>query len=95
MSSQKLDQFEVFDPLSHLVFDRPDEFNIERESNRHLTFGAGIHFCLGAELARTEARVAFRQLFSRIPQHRLSGELIVYKKPFGLRGPKSLFLQTN
>lgn len=78
-----------------LVFDRPDEFNIERESNRHLTFGAGIHFCLGAELARTEARVAFRQLFSRIPQLRLSGDAIVYKKPFGLRGPKSLFVRTN
>ncbi len=80
-----------------LVFEEPDTFNVERKnSNKHLTFGAGIHFCLGAELARTEARVAFRQLFSRLPLLKLSGsDPIAYKKPFGLRGPKRLSVSTQ
>jgi len=52
-------------------FDRADEFDIEREIRRHLALGHGSHFCLGAGLARLEARVAFEELLSRWPQLRV------------------------
>jgi cytochrome P450 len=47
-------------------FERPDEFVIGREPNRHVSFGMGIHYCLGAPLARMEAEVALRTLLARI-----------------------------
>lgn len=48
-------------------FGRPAEFDIDRSPNRHLAFGHGIHFCLGAPLARLEARIALEALLSRLP----------------------------
>ncbi len=47
------------------VFDRPDEFDIARKPNPHLGFGQGVHYCLGANLARLELRVLFEELLSR------------------------------
>jgi cytochrome P450 len=47
------------------VFDGADEFDIARKPNPHLGFGQGIHYCLGANLARLELRVLFEELFSR------------------------------
>jgi cytochrome P450 len=47
------------------VFDRADEFDITRKPNPHLGFGQGIHYCLGANLARLELRVLFEELLSR------------------------------
>ena len=50
------------------VFERPDEFRIDRpEPGRHLAFSLGIHHCLGASLARLEARIAFEELTRRYP----------------------------
>jgi len=47
------------------VFDRADEFDITRKPNPHLGFGQGIHYCLGANLARLELRVLFEEMLSR------------------------------
>ena len=47
------------------VFDRPDEFDITREKIPHLSFGGGIHFCLGSTLARNEARITLERFFAR------------------------------
>ncbi|GBG36263.1 cytochrome P450 [Mycobacterium montefiorense] len=47
------------------VFDRADEFDIGRKPNPHLGFGQGVHYCLGANLARLELRVLFEELLSR------------------------------
>lgn len=48
------------------AFDRPNDFVPDRHPNRHLSFGMGIHFCVGAPLARLESEVAFRTLLPRI-----------------------------
>ncbi|HUI49976.1 MAG TPA: cytochrome P450 [Acidimicrobiia bacterium] len=49
------------------VFDDPDAFLVDRSPNLHLAFGTGPHFCLGANLARTEIRILLEELFTRLP----------------------------
>ncbi len=56
------------------VFDNPLEFNIERSPNPHLAFGHGIHLCLGANLARLEAKIFFEEFFKLFAGAELSGE---------------------
>lgn len=69
------------------VFEQPNELRITREPNRHLSFGQGIHFCLGAPLARMEAQIAFTALLQRFPDLRLKNE------SHALRWRPSLFLR--
>lgn len=57
-------------------FPDPDRLDIERTGRRHLAFGQGIHFCLGAPLARMEAEMAFTALFDRFPVIRLESEFV-------------------
>jgi len=49
-------------------YERPDEFDIHRTDGQHLTFGYGLHYCLGANLARLEGRVALDELLNRFPE---------------------------
>lgn len=55
------------------VFDDPSAFRIDRTPNRHVAFGIGEHFCLGANLARLELRVVFRHLAARLEHVELAG----------------------
>ena len=55
-------------------FEEPERFDVRRKIKRHLALGHGIHFCLGASLARLEARVAFEELLARIPDYTLEEE---------------------
>ena len=73
--------------------DDPDRFDIGREPNAHLTFGHGIHFCLGAPLARLEAQIATTRLAERLPDIRLSGGDPEWHDSLILRGVKRLPVQ--
>lgn len=71
------------------VFDRPEEFVIDRDPNPHLAFGFGIHFCLGAHLARLEGQIAVEALTRRFKRISLANELGA-EEGSGLGGPKQL-----
>ena len=75
------------------AFADPDRFDISREPNVHLTFGHGIHFCLGAPLARLEAQIAATRLAERLPDVRLSGGDPEWHDSLILRGVKRLPVQ--
>jgi cytochrome P450 len=70
-------------------FPEPDRFVPDRHPNRHFTFGAGPHRCIGADLARMEIKVALRHLLHRYPEYYLPDDaLVVSFKP--ARGPRAL-----
>ncbi len=71
-------------------FERPDALVLARAPNRHLAFGLGRHFCLGASLARAETEVALRELLARFPGLRLAGDPPRWRSGSLLRGLPSL-----
>lgn len=68
-------------------FEDPHRFDIARHPNPHLSFGTGVHFCLGFQLARAEAAIAFERIFTRFPDLRLSVDArqIKWRKRLGIR----------
>jgi hypothetical protein len=74
------------------VFPDADRLDLERTGARHLAFGDGIHFCLGAPLARLEARVALEEILARVPDYRVTGSVERYHTAV-LRGIVSLPVQ--
>ncbi len=75
------------------VFPEPERFDVARRDNRHLSFGFGAHFCLGAPLARLEGEIAFRQLLESFPKLELTGEVTHRPNPV-LRGLTRLDIVT-
>lgn len=73
VAGQKIVVWEGSANRDALVFDRPDVFDITRKPNPHLGFGQGVHFCLGAHLARLELRVVFEELLPRFASLQLAG----------------------
>jgi len=73
-------------------FNDPEKFDITRDPNEHVAFGEGIHFCIGAPLARMEARIAFEAMLARFPKLRLKDPAMkpTYKGSYFLRGLESL-----
>ncbi len=69
------------------VFENPERLDLRRHPNRHLAFGAGIHVCLGAKLARVEIATALRRLFTRFPRLHLAvpRSQIRFSPRFGMR----------
>ncbi|TIP26412.1 MAG: cytochrome P450 [Mesorhizobium sp.] len=67
-------------------FEDPHRFDITRHPNPHLSFGTGVHFCLGFQRARAEAAIAFERIIARFPDLRLSGEgeKIEWRKRLGI-----------
>jgi cytochrome P450 len=74
------------------VFDDAESLDIRRSKNRHISFGHGIHHCLGSSLAALEAEIAMRQLLKRMPNMKLSSQEPQFKQPFSLRGVKELHI---
>jgi cytochrome P450 len=75
------------------VFADPDRFDIRRKDNKHLSFGVGIHFCLGAALARMEAEIAIGKLVARFPELKLATRRVRWRKGITFRGVESLPLR--
>jgi len=71
------------------VFDRPDDLDVTREPNPHVSFGAGVHFCLGAPLARLELETSFASVLRRLPALRLVEEPR-WKRNYIIRGLREL-----
>jgi cytochrome P450 len=81
----------LFDSANHdpVVFDDPQTLRLGRRPNPHLTFGAGIHFCLGAPLGRLELQTSFRALLERFPRMELLEEPR-FKPNYVIRGLEGL-----
>jgi len=68
------------------AFEKPDQLNLTRAPNNHLAFSNGIHFCLGATLARMEGQEAFPVLLNKFPQLARATDDLVYRPNMTLRG---------
>ena len=72
------------------VFDHPERLDIGRRENNHVAFGRGIHFCLGAPLARLEGRIAIEVLLECYPSLRLMSDRPAFRNSIVLRGLETL-----
>ena len=83
-----------FDPQAN---EHPEELDLKRRPSRHVAFGAGIHFCLGHQLARIEGKCALQALFNRWPKLEQATEdsNIRWRKRPGLRAIERLPVMTG
>ena len=71
------------------VFEHADRFDVGRNPNKHVAFGFGAHYCLGAQLARMEGRALYNELIPRLKSIELTGEPS-YMQTLFVGGPKHL-----
>ncbi|UCE87991.1 MAG: cytochrome P450 [Deltaproteobacteria bacterium] len=76
------------------VFEEPDRLDVGRTDNAHISFSQGAHFCLGAQLARLEGRIAFAALLARFPNLRLGAGHLRWRRFTFLRGLAALPVRT-
>jgi hypothetical protein len=76
-------------------FPEPDVLDLGRRDNRHLSFGWGAHFCLGAPLARVEAAVALTRLLERMPRIKPVDRTIGWRENMTIRAPKELVVRAR
>lgn len=76
-------------------FPDPETFDITRETSGHVGFGYGIHFCLGAHLARREAKAALTELLPRLAHLRVAEPDIPWKRGWLIRGPERLRMENK
>ena len=76
-------------------FERADELDLQRQDNGHCGFGGGIHFCLGAELARAEAQISLNILINRLPKLHLVDRAIKWADNIVFHGPEHLPVGLN
>ena len=75
------------------AFEHAEEFDVGRNPNRHLSFGAGTHFCLGAPLARLELEILLATVLRRLPGLRLDGAEPEFRTGLVFRGLKALHVR--
>jgi cytochrome P450 len=71
-------------------FPDPERFDLTRNTDGHVALGHGVHFCLGAPLARLEAKVALEALLQQLPSFRAAAQSVMWIDSFFVRGPKTL-----
>ncbi|MDH3684386.1 MAG: cytochrome P450, partial [Acidimicrobiia bacterium] len=75
------------------LFEDPDMFDIHRDNaNRHISFGKGVHYCLGAKFAKFEAQLVTEIVAERIPSIRLADQDFTYFPNITFRGPNELYV---
>lgn len=72
------------------IFDKPEQFDITRSPNLHLTFNYGPHFCMGAPLARLEGQIAIAEVLNRLPNLALASERYEYMDTMIMRGVREM-----
>lgn len=77
------------------VYPDPDRLDLARQGEPHLAFGQGLHYCIGAALARVEAQIALPALFARFPRLTGNPDQVKYRASLVLRGPEALPLRVS
>lgn len=76
-------------------FEQPDRLDLARRENKHIAFGQGIHFCIGAPLARLEGAIAIQSFLDRFGSFQVASPTLEWQESVAIRSLKSLQLQLN